>query len=50
MVLSLIEEPELVSAGTPVTLLEEKLKGLGFAWHHPPICDMDAPDARFETV
>jgi hypothetical protein len=50
VVLSLIEDPELAFVGTSVTLLEKEQKGLGFAWHHLPICDMDAPDERFERV
>jgi hypothetical protein len=49
-VLSLMEEPELASVGAPVKVLAEELKGHGVAWHHLPICDLGAPDERFETV
>jgi ADP-ribosyl-[dinitrogen reductase] hydrolase len=49
-VLSLMEEPELASVGAPVTVLAEELKAHGVAWHHLPICDMGAPDERFEAV
>ena len=48
--LSLMEEPELASVGAPVKVLAEELKGHGVAWHHLPICDLGAPDERFETV
>ena len=49
-VLSLMEEHELASAGAPVRLLAEQLSGHGVDWLHLPICDMRAPDARFETA
>jgi hypothetical protein len=49
-VLSLMEGPELASVGAPVTVLAEELKGHGVAWHHLPICDLGAPDERFEAV
>jgi predicted protein tyrosine phosphatase len=48
--LSLMEEPELASVGAPVTVLAEELRAHGVAWHHLPICDLGAPDERFETV
>jgi protein-tyrosine phosphatase len=50
VVLSLMEESELVSVGAPATMLTEELKTHGIAWHHLPICDLGAPDERFETV
>jgi hypothetical protein len=50
VMLSLMEEPELASVGAPVTMLAEELNGHGVAWHHLPICDLGAPDERFETV
>ena len=49
-VLSLMEEHELVEAGAPVHLLAEELAGHAIEWLHLPICDMMAPDARFETA
>ena len=49
-VLSLMEEPELASVGAPVKVLAEELRGHGVAWHHLPICDLGAPDERFETA
>jgi protein-tyrosine phosphatase len=49
-VLSLMEGPELASVGAPVKVLAEELEGHGVAWHHLPICDLGAPDERFETV
>ncbi len=50
VVLSLMEEEELALVGAPTELLAEELKQHGVAWHHLPICDMDAPDERFETA
>lgn len=49
-VLSLMEEPELASAGAPVKVLAGELKIHGVDWHHLPICDLGAPDERFETA
>ena len=49
-VLSLMEEPELARVGAPVKVLAEELQGHGVAWHHLPICDLGAPDDRFEAV
>jgi len=50
MMLSLMEEPELASAGAPVTVLAQELTSHGVDWRHLPICDLGAPDERFETV
>ena len=50
MMLSLMEEHELTSAGAPVHLLAEELAGHKVEWLHLPICDMRAPDERFETA
>jgi Cyclin-dependent kinase inhibitor 3 (CDKN3) len=50
VVLSLMEEPELASVGTPVKVLAEELQAHGIDWHHLPICDLGAPDERFETA
>lgn len=47
-VLSLMEEHELAEAGAPVHLLNEELRAQGIDWLHLPICDMQAPDKRFE--
>jgi ADP-ribosyl-[dinitrogen reductase] hydrolase len=49
-VLSLMEEDELKEVGTPVHLLAEELKAHGVDWLHLPICDLGAPDERFETA
>lgn len=49
-VLSLMEEHELADVGAPVKLLAEELKAHGVDWLHLPICDLGAPDERFETV
>jgi hypothetical protein len=49
-VLSLMEEPELAYAGAPVTVLAEELRAHGVEWRHLPICDLGAPDERFEAV
>lgn len=49
-VLSLMEEHELTHAGAPVHLLAEELAGHSVEWLHLPICDMMAPDERFETA
>ena len=49
-VLTLMEEPELASVGTPAKVLAETLQAHGVDWHHLPICDLGAPDERFETV
>lgn len=48
--LSLMEEHELIQAGAPVDLLAEELAGHSVEWLHLPICDMLAPDERFETA
>ena len=49
-VLSLMEEHELIQAGAPVHLLADELAGHAIEWLHLPICDMMAPDTRFETA
>ena len=49
-VLSLMEEDELTEAGAPVHLLAAELQAQGVDWLHLPICDMMAPDQRFETA
>jgi protein-tyrosine phosphatase len=49
-VLSLMEEHELAEAGAPVRLLNEELRAQGIDWLHLPICDMQAPDKRFEAA
>ena len=49
-VLSLMEEQELTEAGAPVHLLAEELQAHGVDWLHLPICDMMAPDERFERA
>lgn len=49
-VLSLMEEPELASAGAPVDVLAGELQEHGVGWHHLPICDLGAPDEQFETM
>ncbi|WP_119304194.1 phosphatase domain-containing protein [Dongia deserti] len=48
--LSLMEEHELTEAGAPVHLLAEALAEHSVEWLHLPICDMMAPDHRFETA
>jgi protein-tyrosine phosphatase len=48
--LSLMEEHELTQAGAPAQLLAEELAGHKVEWLHLPICDMMAPDDRFETA
>lgn len=48
--LSLMEEQELTHAGAPVHVLAQELAGHGIDWLHLPICDMMAPDKRFETA
>jgi ADP-ribosyl-[dinitrogen reductase] hydrolase len=49
-VLSLMEEDELHGAGAPVHLLAEEFNAHGVDWLHLPICDMGAPDERFESA
>jgi protein-tyrosine phosphatase len=49
-VLSLMEEDELKEAGAPVYLLAQELRAHSVDWLHLPICDMMAPDQRFETA
>ena len=48
--LSLMEEDELERVGAPVHVLAAELKAHGVDWRHLPICDMGAPDERFESV
>jgi len=48
--LSLMEEHELTQAGAPVELLAEELATHGIDWLHVPICDMMAPDERFDSA
>lgn len=48
--LSLMEEHELTRVGAPVRLLAEELAVHGVDWRHLPICDLGAPDERFESV
>jgi protein-tyrosine phosphatase len=50
VMLSLMEEHELLEAGAPVHLLMEELAGHSVEWLHLPICDMMAPDERFEKA
>lgn len=50
VVLTLMEESELLSVDAPIETLAEGLKALGVAWHHAPIRDLQAPDERFETL
>lgn len=50
VMLSLMEEHELIEAGAPVQLLMEEMAGHSVEWLHLPICDMMAPDERFETA
>jgi ADP-ribosyl-[dinitrogen reductase] hydrolase len=49
-VLSLMEGEELANAGAPAELLAAELASHGVDWLHLPICDLGAPDERFETV
>ena len=49
-VLSLMEEDELAEVGAPARLLAGELKAHGVDWLHLPICDLGAPDERFETA
>ncbi|MEX8520120.1 MAG: cyclin-dependent kinase inhibitor 3 family protein [Leptothrix sp. (in: b-proteobacteria)] len=46
-VVTLIEDHEFIELG--VTHLGPQVRAHGIAWHHLPIVDVHAPDARFET-
>ncbi len=45
--LTLMEAPELAMFG--VAQIGSAVSDRGLAWHHLPIIDMEAPDARFEA-
>jgi protein-tyrosine phosphatase len=47
-VLTLIEDPEFHALQVPQ--LGAQVRARGIAWHHLPIADFQAPDARFETA
>ncbi|TAL01091.1 MAG: phosphatase [Rhodospirillaceae bacterium] len=48
--ITLMEADELAAARVPADILEPAVRNSGLTWHHWPIVDLAAPDARFERA
>lgn len=49
-VVTLMPHDELQAVQVPAQTLGEACEERGMEWHHLPICDVDVPDAGFETA